>query len=102
MEISENLGFMYGQNFKSFTKYVRIAAGIHQNSQNLLGLPIWPQKMPNLFGLATKMAISLGSLPDDAQTVIYDFLHSVNPISITCHTSALLACCYNSFQFHCS
>jgi hypothetical protein len=73
MEISENLGFMYGQNFKSFTKYVRIAAGIHQNIQNLLGLPIWPQKMPNLFGLATKMAISLGSLPDDAQTVIYDF-----------------------------
>jgi len=43
MEISENPGFMYGQNFKNFSKYVRIAAGIHQKSQNLLGLPIWPQ-----------------------------------------------------------
>src|SRR6267154_4301774 len=92
MEISENLGFMYGQNFKSFTKYVRIAAGIHQNSQNLLGLPIQPQKMPNLFGLDTKMAISLGSLPDDAQTVSCKYMISsfcVNPISITSHTSAL-------------
>jgi hypothetical protein len=45
MEISKNLGFIYGQNFKNFAKYVQIAAGIHQKSQNLLGLPIWPQKM---------------------------------------------------------
>ena len=74
MEISENLGFMYGQNFKNFAKYVRIAAGIHQKSQNLLGLPIWPQKMPNSFRLATKIAISLGSLPDDAQTVCCKYI----------------------------
>jgi hypothetical protein len=54
MENSENLGFMYRQNFKNFSKSVRIAAGMHQKSQKLLGLPIWPQKNPNLFGLANQ------------------------------------------------
>jgi len=44
MENSENLSFMYGQNFKIFSKSVWIAAGMHQKSQNLLRLPIWPQK----------------------------------------------------------
>jgi hypothetical protein len=29
MKISENLGVMYGQNFKNFSKYVRITAGMH-------------------------------------------------------------------------
>jgi hypothetical protein len=52
MKFSENQGFMYGQIFKIFSKYVQTASGMHQKSQNLLGLPIWPQKNPNLFRLA--------------------------------------------------
>jgi hypothetical protein len=40
MENSENLGFMYGQNIKNISKSVWIAAGMHQKSQDLLGLPI--------------------------------------------------------------
>jgi len=43
MEISENLGFMYGQIFK---KYVQIAASIHPKSQKLFRLHIRPQKNP--------------------------------------------------------
>jgi hypothetical protein len=54
MEISENPGFMYGQNFKIFSKYVWIAAGMHRKSQILFGFPIRPQKNPNLFGLANQ------------------------------------------------
>jgi hypothetical protein len=54
MKISENPCFMYGQNFKNFPKNVRIGAGIHQKNQNLFGLPIWPPKIPNLFGLANQ------------------------------------------------
>ena len=38
MEISENPGFMYGQNFKIFSKYVWIAAGMHRKSQILFGM----------------------------------------------------------------
>ena len=52
MKISENPCFMYGQNFKNFPKNVRIGSGMHWKNQNLLRLPIWPPKMPNLFGLA--------------------------------------------------
>jgi len=54
MEISENPCFMYGQIFKNFSKNVWIGAGVHWKSQNLLGLPIRPQKMPNLFGPANQ------------------------------------------------
>jgi len=54
MKNSENLGFMYGQNFKNFSKSVRIAAGMHRNSQNLLRLPIWLQKFPNVFRKANQ------------------------------------------------
>jgi hypothetical protein len=54
MKISENPCFMYGQNFKNFPKNVRIGAGMRRKNQNLFGLPIWPPKMPNLFGLANQ------------------------------------------------
>jgi len=40
---------MYGQIFKNFPEYVRIATGIHPKSQNLL-------KNPNLFGLANQVS----------------------------------------------
>jgi hypothetical protein len=56
MENSENLGFMYGQNIKNFSKFVWIAAGMHQKSQNFHRLPIWPQKNPNLSGLANQVS----------------------------------------------
>jgi len=49
MEISENLAYMYGQKIKNFTPNVWIAAGISPNCQFLLGLPIWPQKTPEIF-----------------------------------------------------
>ena len=51
MKISENPCFMYGQSFKNFPKNVRI---VRWKNQNWLGLPIWPPKMPNLFGLANQ------------------------------------------------
>ena len=54
MKISENLCFMYGQNFKNILKNFQIGAGIHWKNQNLFGLPIWPPKMPNLFELANQ------------------------------------------------
>jgi hypothetical protein len=54
MKIAENPGVMYGQNFKNFSQYVRIAAGMHGKSQNLLGWPIGPPKNLNLFGPANQ------------------------------------------------
>ena len=54
MKISENPCFMYGQNFKNFPQNVRIGAGMRRKNQNLFGLPIWPPKKPNLFGLANQ------------------------------------------------
>ena len=54
MKISENPCSMYGQNFKKFPKNVRIGASMHRKNQNLFGLPIWPPKKPNLFGLANQ------------------------------------------------
>src|SRR5882762_362966 len=51
--------------------------------------------MPNLFRLASKIAISLRLLLNDAQTVYCKHTMSsfyVNPTSITCCASA---CCYN-------
>jgi len=100
MEISENLGFMYGQNFKNFSKYVRIAAGMHRKSQILFGLPIRRQKNLNLFGLtnrASKIAILLEMLPD-SQTATYcgtysnhKFNHSVSiPSALLCLTLSCL------------
>jgi len=54
MKISQNLGVMYGQNFKIFSKYVWITAGMHVKGQILLGWPIRPQKKLNLFGPANQ------------------------------------------------
>ena len=54
MKISENPCFMYGQNFKNLPKNVRIGSGMCWKNQNLLGLPIWPPKMPNLFEQANQ------------------------------------------------
>jgi hypothetical protein len=82
---------MYGQKFKNFAQNVRTTAGIGPKCQILFGLPIRPQnatnlfglahqaskkpkfvrtgpsglkKIPNMFGLASKIA---GSLSDDSQ-----------------------------------
>ena len=50
MKISENLAYMFGQNFKNFTQNVRILSGIGLQWQNLFGLANRPKKSPNLSG----------------------------------------------------
>jgi hypothetical protein len=54
MKISKNLGIMYGQNFKNFTQYVRIAVGMHGKTQILLEWLIRLPKNSNLFGPANQ------------------------------------------------
>ena len=44
MEISENLAYMFGQNFKKFAQSFRTTAGIGRKCQFLFGLLIRPQK----------------------------------------------------------
>ena len=56
MKISENLAYMFGQNFKNFVQNVWILSGVGLLWQNLFGLANRPKKGPNLFGLASKTA----------------------------------------------
>jgi hypothetical protein len=71
MEISENLAYMFRQNFKNFTQNVDYSTHWPkmsilfrllikpQKSQFLFGLAHQTSKIPNLFRLASKTARSL-------------------------------------------
>ena len=108
MKISKNLCFMYRQNFKNFPKNVQNGAGMRWKNQNFFGWPIWPPKMPNLFGLANHASKNAKFVWIGPKITIFAQLSTnkqchnsfpIHPISIsTCCTqlpSAFLLCSYN-------